>query len=82
MIERTYGDIDWELDDVIDWDIDGAGTRMVSLTGYARCDEGGGHFEFEATASQTYPYDGEYEEIEIDDDATEFIPDEREPEDV
>lgn len=75
MTERTYGDIDWELEDIIDRDIDGSKTRLVSLRGYARCDEGGGHFEFEATAQQAYPYEEGCTEIEIDEEI--FIPDDR-----
>ncbi len=74
---KTYGDIEWEETDVIETDVDGHGTKVVSLIGWARCDEGGGHFEFEATAIHTYPYEDEYEEIRIDEEATQFVPDEK-----
>ena len=79
-MERTYGDIEWEFEEVLDRDIDGAGTNEVSLIGYADCAEGGGKFRFEATAQMPYPFDGEFTEIEITD--TEFIADEPEPEDA
>ena len=73
-MERTYTKIEWEVDSVIDHLEDG---KLVSLSGFAYCDEGGGHFDFQATAIQTP--DGELTEIEID--KTEFVPNEKEPED-
>lgn len=79
-MKRTYDKINWEFEEVLDRDIDGAGTNEVSLIGYADCAEGGGKFRFEAIAQQMYPYDDGFVDIEITE--TEFIPDEPEPEDL
>jgi hypothetical protein len=79
-VKRTYYPIDWELDEIIDRNIDGSGTNEVRLIGCGDCAEGGGKFRFEATAQMPYPFDGEFTEIEITD--TEFIADEPEPEDA
>jgi hypothetical protein len=72
---RTYDDIDWEEVGVAETDVDGSGTRIVLLEGYAKCCEGGGHFIFEADASSPYPYD-DYDDININ--SEEFVPDEPE----
>jgi hypothetical protein len=75
---RTYNDIEWEVDSIIDPDIDGSGTRSVALSGTAPCAEGGGIIKFKAVGSQGYPYEGGYDEIEIEDE--EFVPYDEEPE--
>lgn len=79
-MEHTYSDIEWEVDEVIETDLDGHGTQEVAITGYAPCDEGtyAGHFNFTGTAQRVYPYD---ELVEIEIEETEFVPFEPEPED-
>ena len=79
MKERTYNDVEWERVEITDKDIDGHGTNQVQLLGYAPCAEGGGTVKIHAFGYEPYPYEGNYQDIEIDE--VEFIPEEPEPED-
>lgn len=76
---KSYGEIEWEVDEILDGDIDGSGTREVALTGYADATEGGGRFLFQATGQWGYPYvNGEFDSVQIED--KEYVPFEPEPE--
>ena len=73
---NTYTTVFWEAGDVLDHDIDGSGSRVVALNGYAPCDEGGGHFDIDATAIEQCPYNGKWEDIDVE--SAVFVPDVRE----
>ena len=67
-------EIDWELDEIIEKDVDGSGTRSVSL--YGTQPDGNGFYEYEVTAVMLYPYD-DFEEIE-DVECKGYVPNEPE----
>ena len=70
---KTYGDVEWEVVEVVDVH---DGGREVALSGWAWCDEGGGHIELDGTAWEPRPYEGKWENIVIEE--SRFVANERE----